>query len=196
MAQIYPRNVAPDVPPGTGTSPADAAITSEQKAQILGLGAIATWTVPLEVTVRVGRTAANGTAQAVGAIAEVAPDYPGDLDPAAPRQGEYDGDLSTAADLANFGDLRPSERAPHAPDLAPPAFGTPRRLAINIDKAQAFLHACETSHPRVTYGLGKKVPFLGACQVAISPRWTAADSFAKRSEKPKPASHKATRVFS
>jgi hypothetical protein len=27
---------------------------------------------------------------------------------------------------------------------------------------RAFLQACETSTPRVTYGLGKKVPFLGA----------------------------------
>lgn len=31
-------------------------------------------------------------------------------------------------------------------------------MSIDWAKAQAFLHACVTSNPRVTYGLGAKVP--------------------------------------
>jgi hypothetical protein len=34
--------------------------------------------------------------------------------------------------------------------------------AVDLHRARAFLDACRTSIPRVTYGLGKKVPFLGA----------------------------------
>jgi hypothetical protein len=162
MSKIYPRSAGTDAPAAWGASPVDAAMVSGQKAQILSLGGEATWTVPIEVTVRIGRTAANGGAQTAEVVSEAPPDSSGDLDPGSPKQGEFDetGDFSAARDLANFGG--PAARAAQARDLGPPAFGTPARLSIDINEALAFLRACETSSPRVTYGLGAKVPHFRA----------------------------------
>ena len=87
-----------------------------------------------------------------------------DDDPGAPAPGEIAevADLASARTLANLGlrgvgddDARAAARPLLAAQAAP-------QLAIDIDSALAFLHACETSTPRVTYGLGAKVPFLGA----------------------------------
>lgn len=88
-----------------------------------------------------------------------APDVPGDSDPAAPADGEISetADLDTARVLANLG--APAAAATLAPATALAAFTT---LAFDLSKAQAFLKACMTSTPRVTYGLGAKVPFHGA----------------------------------
>ena len=60
--------------------------------------------------------------------------------------------------LANLGAPVAAEAAP----AGPAAHGTPALLNFDLDAAKRFLHACMTSHPRVTYGLGKKVPFHGA----------------------------------
>lgn len=85
-----------------------------------------------------------------------------DDDPAAPRTGEIGetADLENARTLANFGAAPPSaeEMAPAAPSAA----GPPRMLSLSFARAKAFLQACMTSTPRVTYGLGAKVPFLNA----------------------------------
>jgi hypothetical protein len=69
--------------------------------------------------------------------------------------------LATARLLTNLGVPGSAELSAQAaaPPLAP---GQPQVLSLNFSRAQAFLTACETSVPRVTYGLGKKVPFLGA----------------------------------
>jgi hypothetical protein len=88
---------------------------------------------------------------------------PADDDPAAPEAGEISnaGDFATARALANLGAPGGAgifaQAAPQA--LAP---GQSAILSLDFSRAQAFLTACETSVPRVTYGLGKKVPFLGA----------------------------------
>jgi hypothetical protein len=70
-------------------------------------------------------------------------------DPAAPAAGA---DLSDKArDLANYGAEGPQTFAPaHA--LAAPT------IAVDWGKVQAFLTACQSSHPRVSYGLGAKIP--------------------------------------
>lgn len=73
----------------------------------------------------------------------------GDSDPAAPLAGEAD-DLSSGRDLANYGE--PTGGAAAAPPM----------LALDMGKVRAFLNACMTSTPRVTYGLGKKVPSLSS----------------------------------
>jgi len=80
----------------------------------------------------------------------------GDDDPAAPFPGEVD-DLGKGRDLANFGESSVLDLAPlgGAPGAAP-------RLALDMNRIWAFLKSCETSNPRVTYYLGKKVPFLAA----------------------------------
>ena len=84
---------------------------------------------------------------------------PNAMDPAAPASGEISdtADLDTARVLVNLG-------APVAPETAaaPAARGMPDLLTFDLDAAKHFLQACMTSHPRVTYGLGKKVPFHGA----------------------------------
>jgi hypothetical protein len=84
----------------------------------------------------------------------------GDDDPAFPAHGEISdtADFDTARLLANIG-------ASSAPDLLPLAgatFAAGAQLGFDLAGAKAFLEACRTSNPRVTYGLGKKVPFLGA----------------------------------
>jgi hypothetical protein len=86
-------------------------------------------------------------------------------DPAKPvaEDGSETADLETGRLLANVGMAAVEQPPPAAPVpgtmLAPAA---PATLPINIDRVQQFLNACETSHPRVTYGLGAKVPFHGA----------------------------------
>src|SRR5262249_3545212 len=47
-----------------------------------------------------------------------------------------------------------------APQPAGP--GARPLLSLDLARAHAFLDACRNSVPRVTYGLGAKVPFLGA----------------------------------
>ena len=104
--------------------------------------------------------AAFPKAQAARAIVSAVA-LPIDDDPAAPRPGEIAEfvDFASARMLANLGwrddDARAAARPPFAAQAAP-------QLAIDIDRALAFLHDCQTSTPRVTYGLGAKVPFLGA----------------------------------
>ena len=73
-----------------------------------------------------------------------------DSDPAAPLAGEV-GDLSSGRDLANYG-----EPTGGAAAAAPPL------LTLDMAKVRAFLQACMTSTPRVTYGLGKKIPSLSS----------------------------------
>ena len=86
-----------------------------------------------------------------------------DEDPAAPSQGDtVEVDPAIARVLANYGaepaglDLSPLAAAP-----SPGLTGRPL-LSLDLHRARTFLDACRTSIPRVTYGLGKKVPFLGA----------------------------------
>jgi hypothetical protein len=83
-----------------------------------------------------------------------------DDDPAAPRAGEISetADLATARALANLGAPTIAEFA----RVVPAAPGQPPLLSLSFARVKAFLQACMTSTPRVTYGLGKKVPFLNA----------------------------------
>src|SRR5262249_42417059 len=83
-----------------------------------------------------------------------------DDDPAFPAEGEVSdpADLETARLLANLG-------GPGAVDAIPsaaPTFAASATLGLDIARAKTFLDACRTSKPRVTYRLGKKVPFLRA----------------------------------
>jgi chitosanase len=101
-----------------------------------------------EATAAVPYFATEGISQAdAGAL---------DSDPAAPVAGEAE-DLSRDSALANFGDGGALDLSP----LASAAAAAPT-LKLDMVRVRAFLQACETSTPRVTYGLGKKVPFLGA----------------------------------
>jgi chitosanase len=79
-------------------------------------------------------------------------------DPAAP-QFEDMADLAGGRELANYGS---DQDADFGASDAAPATGEGRLLALDINRAKAFLQACLTSTPRVRYGLGKKVPFHGA----------------------------------
>jgi len=83
-----------------------------------------------------------------------------DDDPAFPNGGDADdtADFETARMLANLG-------APGASESGDPGgstFAAGGVIDLDIARARAFLEACRTSRPRVTYGLGKKVPFLSA----------------------------------
>lgn len=95
----------------------------------------------------------------ISAVAEASETPADEDDPAAPAQDEASdtADFETARLLANLG-------APGASDAAPSDDGTfaAATLAFDNSRAKAFLEACRTSQPRVTYGLGKKVPFFGA----------------------------------
>jgi hypothetical protein len=71
-------------------------------------------------------------------------------------------DLDAARRRANYGDVDPRSYAsptPH-PDVGTRA--APPLMPLDIAVAQGFLTACMTSHPRVAYGLGSKVPFFKA----------------------------------
>ncbi|HET7460331.1 MAG TPA: hypothetical protein VFJ82_03750 [Longimicrobium sp.] len=103
-------------------------------------------------------------ARSVAAADEVEGDV-GDADPAAPHGGEISevADLATARTLANVGTgigvaeaLELEGPRPEAETAAPPT------LPLDMGRVRAFLDACTGSTPRVTYGLGAKVPFLGA----------------------------------
>jgi hypothetical protein len=85
--------------------------------------------------------------------------FAGDLDPAYPAPGEISeiADLASATILSNLG--APLAVSEHRLRRAAGAHAT---LAVDITVADAFLDACMTCMPRVGYGLGAKVPFLGA----------------------------------
>ncbi|MGY8662414.1 chitosanase [Bradyrhizobium sp. UFLA05-109] len=102
-----------------------------------------------------GAALAGGLPLGVPYIGQAGVSFGGD-DPAAPLPGEVD-DLTEGSYLANFGESSVMDLAPLAggPAAAP-------RLTLDMNRIWAFLKSCETSNPRVTYGLGKKVPFLGA----------------------------------
>jgi hypothetical protein len=108
--------------------------------------------------------APHAGAAAVPAAAAAGPDPD---DPARPAPGDMDeddtADFESARIRANLGAVTVEEEPPAAvaaPPAAAPA--APATMAIDIARAREFLQACMTSHPRVTYGLGKKVPFHGA----------------------------------
>ena len=85
-------------------------------------------------------------------------------DPASPQgaaEVSMTADLATARVLANLGAPGSAEISPLAATQAAQP-GKKPLLALDFTRAAAFLDACESSTPRVTYGLGKKVPFLGA----------------------------------
>ncbi len=71
-------------------------------------------------------------------------------------------DFETCRIMANLGFGGSVD--PGAPEFRVDSEG--KRVAtttdIEFDRAQEFLHDCQTSTPRVTYGLGAKVPFSGA----------------------------------
>jgi hypothetical protein len=103
----------------------------------------------------------DGSVESPGSAAPTA--VPTDDDPASPRVGEISdtADLATARVLANIGAPGGAEISVQSlPQAAAP--GQKPILSLDFSRAKAFLDACETSVPRVTYGLGKKVPFLGA----------------------------------
>lgn len=116
-------------------------------------------------------------ALAAAAAAAAAPTQGRDDDPAFPSHDDINdtADLDTARVLANLGAPGAATMAASAPSLS--TFGT---IAFDISRAQAFLDACRTSNPRVTYGLGKKVPFFGAVPGRISRASIAAASFVRR----------------
>lgn len=78
------------------------------------------------------------------------PDDPnaGAADPAAPAADDFSDE---ERDLANYGVEGPQTFA-SARNVAAPT------IDLDWAKVQAFLAACRTSQPRVTYGLGKKIP--------------------------------------
>lgn len=78
-----------------------------------------------------------------------------DEDPASP--GSNVGHNKEEREVANFGlDLK-GDFPPDDPGLdLPEAFAT-FTVDVDVAKAKSFLHACQTSQPRVKYGLGKKI---------------------------------------
>ncbi|ACA15295.1 peptidase S8 and S53 subtilisin kexin sedolisin [Methylobacterium sp. 4-46] len=83
-----------------------------------------------------------------------------DDDPGAPAPTDVTevADEDTARLLANLGySVDAESAAPAEPGVA--AVGD---TAFDLARARAFLDACRTARPRVTYGLGQKVPFLDA----------------------------------
>ncbi len=84
-----------------------------------------------------------------------------DDDPGQPRPGDDAGDIKdfdTARTLANLG----SFIALGAPPAGAGTSASTADSQFDITRALAFLDACRDSVPRVTYGLGKKAPFLDA----------------------------------
>ena len=82
-------------------------------------------------------------------------------DPALPQYGESSdtADLETARLMANLGVSAASEQPSSSRAMT---FAADGLSGFDLARAKAFLEACRTSHPRVSYGLGKKVPFHGA----------------------------------
>ncbi|CAO4147025.1 hypothetical protein LPLAFNJD_LOCUS2345 [Methylorubrum aminovorans] len=75
-----------------------------------------------------------------------------ELDPAAPGEGiEASVEASSRANFGADGRGDVPEDAVEGLEL-----GRPAAVPIAIEKARAFLNACRTSVPRVTYGLGAK----------------------------------------
>lgn len=90
-----------------------------------------------------------------------------DWDPASPKATtrDIDPEFEKNRDLANYGEEEPTEVEPF--DAREDREGPATRaiaptMPIDGAKARAFLDSCINSNPRVTYGLGKKVPFHGA----------------------------------
>src|SRR5215471_4271033 len=77
-----------------------------------------------------------------------------DLDPAAPSQGELE---EHAREVTNFGIDLEGDFPPGDAGLDLPKSFATFTINFKIDQALAFLQACETSHPRITYGLGKRI---------------------------------------
>ena len=69
-------------------------------------------------------------------------------------------ELEAAARRANYGDA--DEKTLSRPSIARERTGPPPIMPLAVSDAQAFLSACMSSTPRVTYGLGAKVPFFRA----------------------------------
>jgi hypothetical protein len=81
-------------------------------------------------------------------------------DPAAPETDAdfHDAPLASARAATNFGvEAEPVSRPTRAR-----AVGAATMPSVDIAKANAFLQACISSSPRVTYGLGAKLPRHGA----------------------------------
>jgi len=89
-----------------------------------------------------------------------------DEDPAAPAQEDSQVESVedfSARDLANFGEPGAEEaEGPFAADETGLEGVAAATIAIDLAQARAFLDDCMSSTPRVTYGLGAKVPFHGA----------------------------------
>jgi hypothetical protein len=83
-------------------------------------------------------------------------------DPAKPGPGgeSETADAGLAGLLTNIG--LGQDMAPVQVRAAGLAQNAPTTVALTIAAAQDFLKKCMTSNPRVTYGLGAKVPFHGA----------------------------------
>lgn len=79
---------------------------------------------------------------------------PYELDPAAPLESEEGYDDEAARDLANYAGVAEAEYAPPSGGHALAAAEIP----LSWSGVQALLQACVTSNPRVTYGLGAKIP--------------------------------------
>jgi hypothetical protein len=105
--------------------------------------------------------APGGPPPGVETASRAAPAGPDPDDPASPAAGDESetADFETARYLANLG-AGSVAAEPAAAVAAAAVEATP--MQIDIALAQQFLDACEDSHPRVTYGLGAKVPFHGA----------------------------------
>jgi lysozyme family protein len=120
---------------------------------------------------RLGGGAADGFAPAAALADEEAlfaipvADGGDDDDPAAPGPAELGDtvDLATGRTLANVGTGAGTAELEAQADAAPAAeAATIPTLDIDMAKVKAFYNACIGSTPRVTYGLGAKVPFFNA----------------------------------
>lgn len=93
-----------------------------------------------------------------------------DWDPAAPKGGTsrgIDEETELGRTLTNYGEVEPGTSDPPKIETLDEveiraARGPAPVMPLEFSLARAFLDACMNSNPRVTYGLGKKVPFHGA----------------------------------
>jgi len=92
-------------------------------------------------------------------------------DPGAPAPGDLaavpTAELAASRDLANFGAMEQEAEpalvsAAAESDLGLESVAAAPALPLDIRVAQAFLDGCMSASPRVTYGLGAKIPFHGA----------------------------------